>query len=166
MFGFAFSGFLRFSELSLVRSKDVDFGKGFTSIFIEKSTADQLREGQSVVIAESGSSIFPVTLLKLCMENARLCFDSDDYHFRPISSRNRKRLVSVNKPITYSTYGEPFKRSLYQIFFKFSTLSGRSGGTTLAANSGVSDRNVQRHGRWASVSAKNTRVKDSLVSRL
>ena len=170
MFVLAFSAFLRFSELSLICSKDVQFGEGFISIFIEKSKADQLREGQSVVIAESGSSICPVTLLKLYMENSRLSFDSDEYLFRPISSScNRKRLVSVNKPISYSTYRESFKKSYRDIvpdISKFSTHSARSGGATLAANSGVSDRNLQRHGRWASVSAKNTYVKDSLVSRL
>ena len=41
------------------------FSNGFISVFIEKSKADQLREGQSVVIAESGSTLCPVTLLKL-----------------------------------------------------------------------------------------------------
>ena len=29
---------------------------------------------------------------------------------------------------------------------------------TLAASSGVSERNLQRHGRWASVTAKNILV--------
>ena len=68
MFVLAFSGFLRFSELSLIRAKDIKFGNGFISVFIEKSKADQLREGQSVVIAESGSS--------LCVKIIRECFPS------------------------------------------------------------------------------------------
>ena len=42
----AFSGFLRFLELSLIRPKDIMFGERFISVFIEKSKADQLREGQ------------------------------------------------------------------------------------------------------------------------
>ena len=66
----AFSGFLRFSELSLIPAKDIKFSNGFISVFIEKSKADQLREGQSVVIAESGSSLCPVTLLKLYMNSS------------------------------------------------------------------------------------------------
>ena len=36
MFVLAFSGFFHFSELSLIRSKDVTFNDGFLSIFIEK----------------------------------------------------------------------------------------------------------------------------------
>ena len=49
---------------SLICIKDVHFGEGFISIFIEKSKADQLRQGQAVVIAETGFSICPVSLLK------------------------------------------------------------------------------------------------------
>ena len=48
MFVLASSGFLRFSELSLFRAKDIKFSEGFISIFIEKSKTNQLREGQSV----------------------------------------------------------------------------------------------------------------------
>ena len=44
---------------------------------------------------------------------------------------------------------------------KFSTHSAKSGGATLAVSSGVSERNLQRHGRWASATAKNIFVKDS-----
>ena len=104
------------------------------------------------------------------MSSANLSFDSEEYLFRPISSSsNRKRLVSVDKPICYSTYRESFKKSFRDIvpdISKFSTHSARSGGATLAANSGVPERNLQRHGRWASTSAKNIYVKDSLASRL
>ena len=170
MFVLAFSGFLRFSELSLIRAKDIKFSNGFISVFIEKSKADQLREGQSVVIAESGSSLCPVTLLKLYMNSSHLSLDSDEYIFRPISASNScKRLVSVHKPISYSTYRQSFKKSFRDIvpdITNFSTHSARSGGATSAANSGIPERNFQRHGRWASVSAKNTYIKDSLASRL
>ena len=156
-----------FFELSLIRAKYIKFSEGFISIFIEKSKADQLREGQSVAIAESGSSLCPVALLKLYINSSQLSLDSDEFIFRPISaSRNCKRLVSVNKPICYSTYRESFKKSFRGIvpdIAKFSTHSARSGGATSAANSGVPDRNFQRHGRWASVSAKNTYIKDSLA---
>ena len=46
MFVLAFSGFLRFLELSLIHPKDIKFGERFISVFIEKGKADQLREGQ------------------------------------------------------------------------------------------------------------------------
>ena len=170
LFVLAFSGFFRFSELSLIRAKHIKFSNGFISVFIEKIKADQLREGQSVVIAESGSSLCPVSLLKLYMNSSHLSLDSDEYIFRPIPASNScKRLVSVNKPINCSTYRQSFKKSFRDIvpdITSFSTHSTRSGGATSAANSGIPERNFRRHGRWASVSAKNTYIKDSLAARL
>lgn len=98
----AFSGFLRSSELCAIRSKDVQFNEGFIVINIEKSKTDQSREGRSLVIAESRSDSCPCTLLKLYMKKAQIADNSDQYLFRPISSSgNRKRLISVNKPISY-----------------------------------------------------------------
>jgi len=46
------------------------------------------------------------------------------------------------------------------------THSLRSGGATAAANAGVPDRLFKRHGNWASESAKDGYVQDSLSSRL
>ena len=104
------------------------------------------------------------------MHKAQIPENSDEYLFRAISaSGNHKRLISVNKPICYSTYRQSFKKSFANIvpdISKYSTHSARSGGATLAASSGISERNLQRHGRWASVTAKNIYVKDSLSSRL
>ena len=42
----------------------------------------------------------------------------------------------------------------------------RSGAATATANTGVPDRLFKRHGRWASESAKDGYVQDSLSSRL
>ena len=57
---------------------------------------------------------------------------------------------------------QSFKKSFRDIvpgITNFSTHAARSGGATSAANSGIPERNFQRHGRWASVS-------ESLASRL
>ena len=116
MFVLTFSGFLRFSELSLIRAKHIMFSNGFVSVFIEKGKAVQLREGQSVVIAESGSSLCPESLLKLYMNSSHLSLDSDEYIFRLLSASNSyKRLVSVNRPLSYSTYRQSFKKSFRDI---------------------------------------------------
>ena len=45
------------------------------------------------------------------------------------------------------------------------THSLRSGGATAAANAGVPNRLFKLHGRWASESAKDEYVQDSLSSR-
>ncbi|KAK2572885.1 hypothetical protein P5673_001887 [Acropora cervicornis] len=173
MFILAFSGFLRSSELCVIRSRDVQFNEGYLTISIEESKKDQLREGRSVVIAESSSITCPYSLLRLHMHKNQIPENSDEYLFRAISaSGNRKGLISINKPISYSSYRQSFKKSFANIVpdissFKLSLIQlGQVHGATLAASSGVSERNLQRHGRWASVAAENIKVKDSLASRL
>ena len=69
-----------------------------------------------MVIAESGSSLRPVTLIKLYMNSFHLSLDSDEYIVRPISASNScKRLVSVNKPVSYSTCRQSFQKSFRDI---------------------------------------------------
>ena len=103
------------------------------------------------------------------MHEALIPENSDEYLFRVIlASGSYKRLISVNKSISYSTYRQSFKKYFANIVPDISknTHSTRAGGATLSASSGVSERNLQRHGRWASVTAKNIYVKDSLANRL
>ena len=96
--------------------------------------------------------------------------DRGHYVFRALSeTRLSHTLVSLNKPIRYSSVRDYFKSTFKDIVSNialFSAHSLRAGGASAAANAGVSDRLFQRHGRWKSVSAKNGYVKDSLESRL
>ena len=138
MFLLAFSGFFRSSELCPIRSRDVQFNESYVTISIEKRKTDQLiKGGRSVVIAESSSDTCPCSLLKLYMQKAQIPVNSDEYFLRAISaSGNHKRLVSINKPISYYNYRQSFKKSFANIvpdISTFSTHSARSGGTTLAA---------------------------------
>ena len=166
----SFSGFLRSSELLELRRKDIQFYTDHMSIYIYKSKTDQLREGKTLVISATGSDLCPVNLLKLYFTRAEIKETSSEFIFRPItSSKSNKKLVSVNKHISYSTYRESFKKSFSGIvedINQYSTQSGRSGGATIAANAGVGERHFQRHGRWKTEKAKNMYVKDSVESRL
>lgn len=157
MFILAFSGFLRSSEFCVIRSRDVQFNEDYLTITIEKSKTYQLREGRADVIAESSSTTCPCSLLKLYMHKAQIPENSDEYLFWAISaSGSYKRLISTSKSISYSTSRQSFKKYIANIvpdISKFSTHSARAGGAPLAASSGVSERNLQRHGR-----KKNRRI--------
>ena len=113
----------------------------------------------------------PVKIFKryLC-QLERFPVDVTHYVFRALSkTKSGHSLVSVNKPISYSSIRDYFKTSFKDIvpdIALFSTHSLRAGGASAAANAGVADRLFQRHGRWKSVSAKNGYVDDSLSSRL
>ena len=80
--------------------------------------------------------------------------DSRDLIFRPISKgKDSCKLIAPDKPISYSTMRQAFRRDLKTIGAdpsKFGLHSLLSDGATMAANSGVSDRVFLRYGRWKS----------------
>ncbi|XP_068738599.1 uncharacterized protein [Montipora capricornis] len=166
----SFAGFFRFDDVSRIRRNDVFFNEGFVVIKVPKSKNDQLRRGDEVVISELPSGACPVKLLKRYLSKFQIPPDSRDLIFRPISKgKDSCKLIAPDRPISYSTMREAFRRDLKAIGAdpsKFGLHSLRSGGATMAANSGVSDRVFQRHGRWKSVQAKDTYVDDDLDQRL
>ena len=106
-------------------------------------------------------------ILKRYLSHLESCpVDRSHYVFRALSkTRSGDTLVSVNKPISYSSVRDVSFKSTC----KDSAHSLRAGGASAAANAGVAyraDRLSQSHGRWKSVSAKNGYVEDSLESRL
>ena len=166
----SFAGFFRFDDVSRIRRNDISFSDGFMVIKVPKSKNDQLRRGREVVISEIHSCACPVKLLKRYLTEFQIPPDSRDLIFRPISKgKNFCKLVVPDKPISYGTIRQSFRRDLKNIGTdpsKFGLHSLRSGGATMAANNGVSDRVFQRHGRWKSVQAKNIYVDDDLNQRL
>ena len=166
----SFAGFFRFDDVSRIRRNDVFFNVGFVVIKVPKSKNDQLRRGDEVVISELPSGACPVKLLKRYLSKFQIPPDSRDLIFRPISKgKDSCKLIAPDRPISYSTMREASRRDLKAIGAdpsKFGLHSLRSGGATMAANSGVSDRVFQRHSRWKSVQAKGTYVDDDLDQRL
>ena len=109
-------------------------------------------------------------LLKRYLDITRIPPGTNEFLFKPMSGQGKSRcLKTVNKPISYATYQESFKRLFKDIvpdISRYSTHSMRSGGATLAANAGIPERQLQCHGRWKSTAAKDMYIKDSLRSRL
>ena len=60
----AFSAFLRYDELSKLRCCDITFNASHMVIRISSSKTDQYRQGDNVVVARTGSSKCPVTMLE------------------------------------------------------------------------------------------------------
>ena len=105
------------------------FQSGYVAIDVTSSKTDQLRKGSEVVIA-SGSSVdtFPVNILRRYLtEVERYPIKSSHYIFRPLSKcRAGHKLVSVNKPISYSSIRGYFKRSFKDIVLDFSQFGTHS----------------------------------------
>lgn len=170
MFVFSFSGLLRASEVLELRRSDIKFEADHVSIKIAKAKNDQLREGKTVVIANSLGEISPARLLSSYFRMAEISEYSNEYIFRPVyTCKKLKKLVSVDKHISYTTYREAFKSSFKEIvpdIHNYSTHSCRAGAATLAANSDVKERVIQNQGRWKTSKAKDIYIKDSLKAKL
>ena len=60
----SFAAFLRYDELAKLRCCDTTFGSTHIEVHIVSSKTDQYRQGDSVVVARSGSPTCPVAMLE------------------------------------------------------------------------------------------------------
>ena len=112
----------------------------------------------------------PVAVLQLYLKLSGANSHNANFLFRNIFLKKGIKVLHVRmEAMKYSTVRDLVKAKATSLGLNpadYGTHSLRSGGCTTAANSGVSDRLFQRHGRWASVAAKDGYVLDSLKSRL
>lgn len=165
----AFSGFLRFDELSNLHCNDIQFFDTYFSIKIRKSKTDQYRHGASIVISKGATAACPYLMLKRYMNAANLSSVDDTFLFRPsFRSKYVCRLIYKNKPLSYSRARECLLNRLREVVgdMNIGLHSLRAGGATAAANAGVNDRCWKRHGRWKGENSKDGYVADSLDRRL
>ena len=136
------------------------------TIKVEKSKTDQLRQGDEVLIAQSGGTVCPVSLLKAYLSKLDIDPHSSEFIFRPlVKTKSSYKLVQKDKPISYSTFRDQLVKSLQNVVpdpSVYRTQSFRSGGASRAANCGIGDMVFQRHGRWKTVAAKDGYVKDDI----
>ena len=167
-----YAGFFRSEEVTSIRRNHITFHDGYMIIKVEKSKTDQLRQGDEVIIAQSGGTACPVsTILRDYLSRLNIDPHSDELIFRQlVKTKSSYKLVNKDKPISYTTFRDHLsKKSLCSVVpdpSVYGTHSFRSGGAIEAANSSVGERVFQRHGRWKSVSAKDGYVKDNITSRI
>ena len=83
--------------------------------------------------------------------------------------QTKKSLRRTNEPIIYKSIRDDFIFALKgaRIDPKFYGLhSLRAGGASAAANAGVSDILIQKHGRWRSVGVKNRYISEDIDNLL
>ena len=122
------------------------------------------------MIAKTGTVICPCENIKKFIEWAGL--KEDDNVYCNISKvKNGYKVRNSRERTSYTNLRELFLNALKTHVVDISKKSLHSlisGGATAAANSncGIKERMFKRHGRWASETAKDGYVKDSLKERL
>ena len=161
-----FAGFLRWDDLSQIKTRNIDFHRGFIKIFLEKRKNDQFTEGSWIYIAETETRYCPVGLLKCFIQAGEHSLDS--FLFRKISHTKADFKLRKQK-LSYSGALELFKKQLEKIHLDpslYGLHSLRSGGASLAASIEIPDCLIMRHGGWRSEGSKNRYINESIDSLL
>ena len=166
----SYAGFLRFNEVSSIRSEHLSFSSTHLEIFLPKAKNDQFRQGQTVFITRLHNENCPVALTERYIEVANMDIKIHQFLFKNMQFKNGKVILSnIDKAMTYTRTKEVVQKKFIQIGLdkqSYKLHSLRAGGTTAACNSHLPDRFVQRHGRWRSDAVKNRYVTDSLEDLL
>lgn len=165
----AFAAFLRFDEISKLRCSDLQFQASYVLVKIQSSKTDQFRQGDEVLIASTGSSTCPVSMLELYIRLASIDVKSSQKLFRGLVHTKKGTTLRKNGSISYTRLKELVKEKLSLLGYDnrlYGLHSFRAGGATAAANASVKDRLFKRHGRWRSETAKDGYIEDSVAERL
>ena len=167
----AYCAFLRFDELAKLHCCDVNFHNlDYVKISIVSSKTEVYRDGSSVLLARTGTVTCPYLILSRYFHLAALNHNSSDFVFRNLVYHKSTLSYSLgSRPISYTRARELLLNSLVELGFpksSYGSHSLRSGGTSAAANAGISDRLFKRHGRWKSDRAKDGYIKDNINSLL
>ena len=170
----AYFALLRVSELINIKACDVIIWHDRLELVIPTSKCDQLRAGDKVLVAKLGGAFCPVELFCKYLQSVNIdvlseIYDDQFVFRRFVPSAGKFVLIKKNVTMTYTRVREVVKAKAQQIGLdvsQYSTHSMRAGGATSAARAGVSERCLQRHGRWATSSSKNRYIEDSFESQL
>ena len=119
------------------------------SIHINSSKTDQYRQGDSVLVARTGSLTCPVAMLERYFAMAKLSCTSKFRIFRGIVIRKDGEKLRPKGSLSYTRLRELFLAKLSGLGFDpklFGLHSLRSGGASAAVNAGVPDRLFKCHG--------------------
>ena len=122
-----------------------------------------------LVYISASSKICPLKQLQYYLALAKIPENSEEFIFRGLSRGKKFSLRTKIKPISYSRIRGIFIKVLKAVnldWKKYGLHSLRSGGASLAAYNGMSDRLFKQHGKWKSDKAKDGYIEDSLESLL
>uniref|UniRef100_A0A7M5XML7 Tyr recombinase domain-containing protein n=1 Tax=Clytia hemisphaerica TaxID=252671 RepID=A0A7M5XML7_9CNID len=135
--------------------------------FLPNSKTDQVREGNIVFISKTGTKCCPIYWLRKYLSLSKLNYKPEAYLILHLYKTKRGHNAHGLLPISYTTALKTFNDHLSKVTNPsiYGLHSLRSGGASEAANNGISDRLISKHGRWSSNTSRNTYIKDNAKKR-
>ena len=97
-----FAAFLRFDEMAKLRCADVIFTAQGMSIHVRSSKTDQYRQGDTILIARTGSITCPVAIMEHYFEMANLSPSSPLPLFRGITKTKHGEKLQASGSLSYT----------------------------------------------------------------
>lgn len=164
------AGFLRYSELAILKRNNICFCDNYVKLFLENSKTDVYREGREVLISKTNSPTCPFVMLQRYLTLANIDDTSVEYIFRPLCyCKSRNTYILRQGRLSYTTARETLLSALNTLGLQkkmFGLHSLMSAGATAAAAAGFEDRLFKKHGRWKTDRAKDGYAKENIVERL
>ena len=138
----AFAAFLRYDEMAKLRCCDIAFSEESMTVHILSSKTDQYRQGDTVLVARTGSSTCPVAMMERYFAQAGLLHSSSLLVFRGITRTKRGERLRATGGLSYTRMRELFItkwRELGCATDRLGLHSLRAGGVSAAASAGVPD---------------------------
>lgn len=164
-----YAGFLRYDEISKIKCCNIKIFENYFSLHIDSSKTDRYRAGAEILISKGDTVACPFQMLLKYISLAKIDLLTDEYLFKPMFRSGKKcSFIHKNKPLSYTRAKECILAKLKAINpnLNLGLHSLRAGGVTTAANAGINDRCLKRHGRWKSDSSKDGYIEDSFESRI
>uniref|UniRef100_A0A7M5XJT8 Tyr recombinase domain-containing protein n=1 Tax=Clytia hemisphaerica TaxID=252671 RepID=A0A7M5XJT8_9CNID len=164
---FGFAGFFRISEILKIQLKEITFDKSGATVYLPFSKTDQVREGNIVFISKTDTECCPIYWLRKYLALSGLRHKPEAYLICHLYKTKTSHNVHSHRPISYTTALSTFKDHISKMTDPtiYGLHSLRSGGASEAANNGISDRLISKHGRWSSNTSRNTYIKDKAETR-
>ena len=132
-------------------------------VFLQQRKNDQFREGQYVIVSRNDdSNVCPVAAVESFLREG---------HHRPSDPLFRRVIRAprsgdyLSGKMSYTRARELIREGLQRAGIHpdgLGTHSLRSGGATAAANAGVADRLIQRHGGWRCATSQHCYIEENL----
>ena len=150
-----------------IQIKEITFDNLGATVFLPISKTDQVRDGNIVFISKTRTKCCPIYWLRKYLALSDLTYKPEAYLFCHLYKTKNGHNAHGHLPIAYTTALKTFKDHLSKVTnpSMYGLHSLRSGGASEAANNGVSDRLISKHGRWSSNTSRNTYIKDKAESR-
>lgn len=162
-----FTGFFRISEMLEIQMKQITFDSSGATVYLPFSKTDQVRQGNIVFISKTGTECCPIYWLRKYLSLSGLKHKPEAYLICHLYKTKTGHNAHGHRPISYTTALSTFKGHISKLTnpSTYGLHSLRSGGASEAANNGISDRLISKHGRWSSNTSRNIYIKDKAETR-